>query len=186
MRESRSREELREIGQRMEEAATDAGLGAYEVAAAMKVTHSSVYNWFNGVQQPRQDKMEQFGQLVGRPVSWIYGAEEAKRDMDQEVMDRLLGILERVRGGADLGEAYEEEMRGTGKLPPAIKRLWSLQSDIVRPRIADADWSRLSEKDRKAAAKLIHNWGRMSREEQERAARQIANWVEGEQRRNGH
>jgi transcriptional regulator with XRE-family HTH domain len=186
MRVQKDTEELRAVGRRMEEAALAANMNAYDVAEAMQVTHASVYNWFNGTQQPRHDKLEQFARLVKRPVAWLHGAADTHRNLDQELADRLLGIIERVREGEDLGEAYELEMGQKGNLPPHIKRLWSLQTDMIRPRIADVDWGRLPERERKEAARLIANWSRLSADEQDKAARKIAAWVEHQAVKNGH
>lgn len=178
MRGAKDQEGLRAIGQRMETAALEMGWNAYDIAESLQVTHATVYNWFNGTQQPRQGKMEEFARLVEKPVSWLHGAEETNRNIDRELTDKLLAVIEQVREGADLGEAIEGVLGQKGNLPPHVKRLWSLQTDMIRPRIGQVDWGRLSEQQRKEAARIIAGWTRLTPREQENASQKLSRWTQ--------
>ena len=62
-------------GQRMQAAAVQARLSAYELAKRLGVRHVTVYRWWWGQRVPSPARVQAYAAAVGKPVAFFYGAE---------------------------------------------------------------------------------------------------------------
>lgn len=140
-----TREAKRRIGARLKQAAHEAGLNGAAVNRAMGLGKGTAYKWFKGEDLPAPARMEEFGTLVGKPVSWFYG-EEYTDKIAQYAKEALLDICMGVMQGSRPGESWDRVTAEPRFLSPIERReVVDAAEQPIRERIRAAipSWSSL-------------------------------------------
>ena len=76
-----------QVGAKMRDAASAAGVSAEKVAETLGVKSETVYRYYGGQIEVSEERLKQFADLVGQPT-WIFHPEER--------FEEMLGMLETV------------------------------------------------------------------------------------------
>lgn len=134
------------LGERMQAAAAAAGLTAIDISCQMHTSDVSVRRWWNGDREPRGKTLEQYAEIVGKPVEWFHRPDDAA--VNQETKRILLRVVDLVMAGRDAASAVERETADELQLTAAEKRMLASQSDNIRFWVngwTDQAWDHLTE-----------------------------------------
>jgi len=116
-----TREGRREQGDRIKQAARDAGLTLDELARIIGCSRALIFQYASGASLPQPDRLQLIARAVGKPLHWFFLDEgetaesitaAGKPTAEQILAERLLLDSERVQIAAERSKAEQRRVRG--------------------------------------------------------------------------
>lgn len=138
----------------MKQAATEAGLGAYEVAEALSVRPPTVYRWWTGQSRTDPGMMARYAELVSRPQIWL----EAGDGVIDYVAAMLRKWVDAAAAGVGGDKALQEvDARLHETVPELAERVRREAPGMLKliEDMAGGPWGALTEEQQQAAVRRL-------------------------------
>ncbi len=93
------------LGQVLKELSIAKGIGAYKIAKAVGVYHTTVYDWWDDKYRPVEDKLLAYARTMGVTVDEILRKEGSAQEQSR-VAEQVFAVLLDISEGHDPADAY--------------------------------------------------------------------------------